>query len=67
MSLRPATEFPSNLWASSLSSLASLVLKYVSSWSDVRAAEKLSQAGAAVLDAAVLDAAVLDAALPLPW
>jgi hypothetical protein len=49
-----------------------LVLKYVSSWSDVRAAEKLSQAGAAVLDAAVLDAAVLDAAvtavaLPLPW
>ena len=67
MSLRPATEFPSMTWASSLSFGTSLVLKSVSSWSDMRAAEKLRQAGAAVLDAAVLDAAVLDAALPLPW
>ena len=67
MSLRPATEFPSMTWASSLSSTTSLVLKSVSSWSDNRAAEALSEAGAAVLDAAVLDAAVTAVTLPLPW
>ena len=67
MSLRPATEFPSMPWASSLSTLTSLVLEYVSSWSDDRASAKLIEAGAAVTGPAVLDAAVTAASLPRPW
>ena len=64
MSLRPATEFPSMPWASSLSTLTSLVLEFVELLERQARRSKAQQAGAAVLDA---DAAVTAATLPPPW